>query len=569
MLPCSDQQADIPRMRPIFVGLLLMFGTYAAAFIYRTSFEVGGIRYFCLFDDAMISMRYAKNFAAGMGMVWNGGGEHVEGFTNPLWVLWMAIFHLFPISAAKMSLCIQLSGAVCLTISLIIVRRISVLLFPGSTIAEYVPAIFTAFYIPLLNWSLQGMEVGPLALIAVWTLWMALYGLKKGRVPSTLYWILGASTLVRIDFTLFAGVLLLCLALEDPQNRRRHLLVGGSILLMFLALQTGLRYAYYGELLPNTYYLKVSGVSTIQRLERGVGAFLDFASGISWIIFLFPFLLLLGGPGWGATIVAILFLAQCAYSISVGGDVWEWWGGSNRYIAVVMPLFFILFGGALAKASALSGSYVARFSRIPRVVVILGMSLVVLVTLFQVNRVKGAATADEWFEGGKYLMSTARAQEASEIYSRADTVFRWLLMPEPLEWSENLRMVQASLLLDSITTPGARVAVVRAGTLPYFSDREFVDLLGKNDKTIAHAESRPTMDPLGRMSQTPGHSKWSYAYSIGACKPDVVFELWAVPEEARTYLETDYQPVTLRGHTWYLRRGSPRIEWQAVSRLSG
>ena len=32
---------------------------YAAVFIYLTSAVVGGVRYFLLFDDEMISMRYA------------------------------------------------------------------------------------------------------------------------------------------------------------------------------------------------------------------------------------------------------------------------------------------------------------------------------------------------------------------------------------------------------------------------------------------------------------------------------------------------------------------------------
>jgi len=55
---------------------------YATAYIYRTSFIINGERYFCLFDDAMISMRYAHNLALGYGLVWNPGGEHIEGYTN-------------------------------------------------------------------------------------------------------------------------------------------------------------------------------------------------------------------------------------------------------------------------------------------------------------------------------------------------------------------------------------------------------------------------------------------------------------------------------------------------------
>lgn len=44
-------------------------------------------------DDAFISLRYAKNFADGKGLVFNEG-EFVEGYTNFLWTVLMIPFHL-------------------------------------------------------------------------------------------------------------------------------------------------------------------------------------------------------------------------------------------------------------------------------------------------------------------------------------------------------------------------------------------------------------------------------------------------------------------------------------------
>ena len=40
-------------------------------------------------DDAYISYRYARNLADGVGLVWNPG-EHVEGYSNFLWVVILA-----------------------------------------------------------------------------------------------------------------------------------------------------------------------------------------------------------------------------------------------------------------------------------------------------------------------------------------------------------------------------------------------------------------------------------------------------------------------------------------------
>ena len=88
--------------------IILLYLIYAGIYIYRTSFIAFGERYFVLFDDAMISMRYAKNLIAGNGLVWNPGEQPVEGYTNPLWVLYMSLFHFFPIPPSKICLFIQM-----------------------------------------------------------------------------------------------------------------------------------------------------------------------------------------------------------------------------------------------------------------------------------------------------------------------------------------------------------------------------------------------------------------------------------------------------------------------------
>src|SRR5262249_13137238 len=116
---------ELPRFRSAasgrhagFILLVLVFLTYAALFIYRTSFFINGERYFSLFDDAMVSMRYARNFAAGNGIVWNPGGDRVEGYTNPLWMAYMALVHLLPLAQSKTSLVVQSTAAALLAVNL-------------------------------------------------------------------------------------------------------------------------------------------------------------------------------------------------------------------------------------------------------------------------------------------------------------------------------------------------------------------------------------------------------------------------------------------------------------------
>src|SRR5437588_12649052 len=50
-----------PADRRALLWLLVAMTAWAGWFIFRTSFVAGGRRVFCLFDDAMISMTYARN----------------------------------------------------------------------------------------------------------------------------------------------------------------------------------------------------------------------------------------------------------------------------------------------------------------------------------------------------------------------------------------------------------------------------------------------------------------------------------------------------------------------------
>src|SRR6202022_2056430 len=89
-------------------------------------------RYFSLFDDAMNSMRNTLNLASGYGLVWNPGGERVVVYTNLQKVLYMALVHLLPLPASKVSLVVQASAVVFLTANLFVVRKIALAIADGS-----------------------------------------------------------------------------------------------------------------------------------------------------------------------------------------------------------------------------------------------------------------------------------------------------------------------------------------------------------------------------------------------------------------------------------------------------
>lgn len=532
-------RADI--LNATFIAVVLAYCLYAGLFIYRTSFVIEGERFFCLFDDAMVSMRYARNLAHGFGLVWNPGGEKVEGYTNPLWVLYMSLFHLVPLSESKVSLCIQISCVTFLIINLYFVKKIAHLISNGSRSASIGAVFLTAFYLPINNWSLQGMEVGLLTLIISLSLWQALQCIQENRFCIWLYLLLGTGTLVRLDMIVpFVGIGLF-LSAADRENRRRNIIWGGLVLLSFCLFQTVFRIWYYGDVLPNTYYLKMTGYPTLLRITRGIFVMWEFIWRMNWILFSLPVGFLFFRNDRMILLLFWVFLAQLLYSIYVGGDAWEWWGGSNRYLCVAMPGFFVLFSCSLSCLcqflSCVVNGHVGWGEEMNRRTFHVLFSFLMALSFINFNCI--------YEPGYRALKELA-------------------LINTPLHVQDNKKNVGEALLIRRITGPQAKIAVVWAGIIPYFSDRYAIDLLGKNDRRIAREKIRISSGLSRLISFYPGHSKWNYRYSIGQLKPDVVAQLWQAPEEAKPYLDKDYRESEMRGIAFYLLKDSPQVLWDQV-----
>src|SRR6185369_4159224 len=99
--------------------------------------------------------------------------ERVEGFTNPLWTLYMALLHFFPIASSKISLLVQITGVCLLVANLFVVRKIGLLIW-NSHLISLGAVLLIAFYEPLNHWTLQGMEVGLLTFILTFCVWRLL-----------------------------------------------------------------------------------------------------------------------------------------------------------------------------------------------------------------------------------------------------------------------------------------------------------------------------------------------------------------------------------------------------------
>lgn len=519
----------------LFLLILLGYLYYANRYIEATSITVHNEKYYILFDDAMISMRYAYNLAQGHGLVWNPG-ERVEGFTNPLWVGFMAIFHLFPIAAAKISFYIQWSGALFLLATLFFVRGL-VEQFTDELLPMLAAVAFTAFYSPLISWILLGMEVSILTLILTAVLWFVLRN-SISRFSPWIYVLLAVSTLIRLDMAVPFLVILVVMFIVQREYRKQHLIWGLGLLFLFLGGQTLARYLYYGEFLPNTYYLKVTGWPFSLRLMRGLYTLIWFAYYSNWAFMLLPFTLLLFRRDWKIILLLAVFVGQMVYSVYVGGDAWENHGGANRYIALAMPAFFVLFAFSvqtlIEKVVTSLGSTWQASNTAPLVYV-----LIFAMAILHFNLLLG-----DW----RYIE-------------------RWEFNRKPDYVAGNERNLTIALALQNTTTPGASVAVVGAGTIPYLlPDHYAIDILGKTDPVIAHGPVSASMGIPDVPFMRPGHMKWNYAYTIGELKPDVIVSFWeGTNEEAAPYLE-DYVVAEIGDRIdVFLRKDSPNVLWDRVA----
>ena len=145
--------------RGCLVALSVALVAWGAFYVFRTSFVVDGQRVYSLWDDAMITMRYAHNMSAGRGLVWNPG-EPVQGYTNVLITLVMAAIHYLPLPLKWMSLVFQLLNLGLLAAGLVLVDRLARLWFAGERFVAPAAATATVVCATPAIWALQGSDVG-------------------------------------------------------------------------------------------------------------------------------------------------------------------------------------------------------------------------------------------------------------------------------------------------------------------------------------------------------------------------------------------------------------------------
>lgn len=559
-----------------FVLSVIPGSVFMAVLLWNSSANEWGDRRFTLFDDAMISMDYARTFAQTGRFVWYPGAPRVQGFTNPLWTLWMTIIHLFGFEGSAASLLVSLSGILLiLGTSWLAYSLVTHALGERSMAAAVLASSSICFMYPTVYWTLRGMEVGLLAFLALLLMRGVLHNAAN---PSTglsgsilLPAALGIAT--RFDFIVVCMVALVAMTLWTPrQVRRRTLILNGAFFIACLAIVSGLQKVYWGSWFPNTYHLKIDGVDLSERISRGA---VSGSKALVLVAILLVSVSIARGISQPARrlvqLSAAVFLAIGAYSVYIGGDAWED-QMLNRFFATGLPLIAIVVATALGErlsrlhiamlVSAIIGASVGYgatvnpfgFSRtdigLALVISIVGSTLIVIASFIRLHSLRFLTSA-------AILITVVTAVSGIPLQRqiRNDNVLGARLNVYVTEVVENLALT---------TQPDATIATVWAGVPAYYSHRTMLDLLGKNDPYIAHTV------PHGAFF--PGHNKWDYDYSIGRLKPDVIFQTFTrgieknLPQRIKAwgYVKrcTNTKPFPANGV--YYRLNSTRVNWDML-----
>lgn len=491
-------------------------------------------------DDAFISFRYAGNLVQGHGLVFNPG-ERLEGYTNLLWTLLVALGLWAGADAEWFARWLGwLCAAACLPLVWWLAGSVTRGLGPGW---RGLAVLLVGWSAPLAYWAGAGLETPLFAL-----LWLASRAsLARTWDSDRARWSwLATACLLLLPLCRPDGVLPVCTAMAvwlwRDLPRRRRWLICAVALVVGGACYAGWKLAYYGELLPNTFHAKVHGSS----VGFGLSYLWSLLGVCPWVVL--ALLAPLGGRTGprhpGARPLKLLLAADCIvfglYIIGVGGD-------SMPYVRFFAPLLPLL--GLLAVVGL--GGAASRWPRLRPRLVMVGAAALALGSL-------------AWSLMGPRATHAVRADRIARV---GQVVGRHLSRSRP---------------------SGDVLAVNTVGALPHAAGLPTVDMLGLTDAQVARSSTRTSL------GHNPAHAAANGPYVLSRRPAVVIFgntsgakaplyqsgmDLVAQPDFARRYRlvstplatmerqATGQTPPRLRHLRTLVTLDPPGVPYQVADRL--
>jgi hypothetical protein len=451
----SDRQAK----RRAFAIALTAAVPLLAFFVWRYDFVC---------DDAYISFRYSRHLAEGRGLVFNvGESPPVEGYSNFLWVVWLALFERIGIDIGVAARASSIATGFTLLAAVIrfMQRRLAL-----STSELAASAVVFACLPSFSLWCTGGLETMPFALAAFLTFERLASDPDRPRG-----WQAGAAglacALLRADGLLWASLMICAALLSHMKSRSPTLLRDGATALSIVAAGTAAhvvwRHGVYGDWLPNTARIK-AGLSGL-RLERGLDYAIAYLLSVPVCVLAFVVYFSRAGRtailSWQAT-----FVIACTfgYAIFVGGDFMP----MGRFLIVSMPFLALLVA-----------SVVRALREKPSIGIGFAFACAGLCVLPSFDLHVVPANVRERFH---FRWNDTRVVSEYEM---------WRGMKER---AENWALLGWALARE--TTPGESIILGNIGAIGYFTELEIFDVFGLTSRSVALRKA-----PLVRAS--PGHDK--------------------------------------------------------------
>jgi arabinofuranosyltransferase len=401
-------------------------------------------------EDAFISFRYARNLAEGHGLVFNPG-VRVEGFSNPLWTLVLALYDSVGGELTEGS---KLLGLLAAGATLVLSSRLALHLSgrdPDRPLAGVGAALVTALLfsvdVSVRYYASSGLETMLQALLITagascyamrrfgWALaWFTLAAVGR---PEGLA-LLGVAVLFRVGERLVS---------RETFRRREGMAILAALCVLGALL--GLRVLYYGDWLPNTFYAKPPDWMAGQPPRpwgglRYTGWFLEGHGG--YVILVLALLALARRDRLRDGLFMLAVLATgFGFVLYANFD----WMVYHRFLA---PYLGVLL--AMATAGVVTACRRASSAWVP------GAALAALLALGALPQ----KAASDWFVAheGQYPNHLMSAQ----------------------------RLVELGRQLGETYGPGAVLATKRVGAVPFHSRQVTEDLLGLTDREIGRVVHR-------------------------------------------------------------------------------
>lgn len=283
-----QQRVLLARFAPAFPGMLA-YGVLA------------GLTRDFVTDDALITLRYARHWASGLGIAWNPLEDPVEGFTSFSHVALGALAIRAGLPALTLLRLVNVIGA----LGLIVATQALTWRLLRSQGWACVAAFMVGAHPALAYWSVSGLETSSYACAVLISIWAIDSG-KRWWACTTFFIVAltrfeGPAVVVAVS----APYVGLALFRSGATGLRDH----ARWLIPWLGLYGGYfawRYAYFGYLLSNSAYFKAGGSASGTLVW-------DFLAENAALLLLVPLVRWRGLGVVGIALVAVLGLHLAAY----------------------------------------------------------------------------------------------------------------------------------------------------------------------------------------------------------------------------------------------------------------